>query len=194
MMNMKKSGPDKEPPYITTNRCHTCKHGIINYATLATGRQCNHQPRRFSSSRATVTICPISSAALTPICSTLARASSEDTRGFSPLPSAWRRAISPRTAVTMKLAFVSPGCSDDSIPLTTSCGNLALSCCDLLLIELLDMFSPPVNGKVKCIAKVNTKKALKWYSVRYRVNTRLTTCAIQYKTKPRKCRYHSQGF
>lgn len=56
MMNMKKSGPDKEPPYITTNRCHTCKHGIINYATLATGRQCNHplgsMPRRFSSALA----------------------------------------------------------------------------------------------------------------------------------------------
>ncbi|ENB3115610.1 hypothetical protein ABHK38_003277, partial [Escherichia coli] len=63
--------------------------------------------RRWSSSRATVTSCPISSAALMPICSTLARASSDDTRGFSPLPSAWRRAISPRMAVTINPALLS---------------------------------------------------------------------------------------
>lgn len=62
MMNMKKSGPDKEPHYITTNRCHTCKHGIINYATLATGRQCNHplgsMPRLSSSRRKSLFIHP----------------------------------------------------------------------------------------------------------------------------------------
>ena len=152
--------------------------------------------RRWSSSRATVISCPISSAALMPICSTLARASSEDTRGFSPLPSAWRLAISPRTAVTIKFALVSPGCRDASMPLTTSCGNLAFSCCDLLLTELLDMFAPPINNGMQCNTKVNTKKDLKWYSPKCNVNTTSAdTCnsAIE-TTKPRKCRYHSQGF
>lgn len=143
--------------------------------------------RRWSSSRATVTSCPISSAALMPICSTLARASSEDTRGFSPLPSAWRRAISPRTAVTIKFALVSPGCRDASMPLTTSCGNLAFSCCDLLLTELVDMFAPPINNGMQCNTKVNTKKDLKWYSPKCNLNTtRADACnsAIE-TTKPR---------
>ena len=143
--------------------------------------------RRWSSSRATVTSCPISSAALTPIFSTCASASSEETRGFSPLPSAWRRAISPRTAVTIKFALVSPGCRDASMPLTTSCGNLAFSCCDLLLTELVDMFAPPINNGMQCNTKVNTKKDLKRYSPRYNLNTtRADTCnsAIE-TTKPR---------
>ncbi|KEL45517.1 hypothetical protein AB22_4890 [Escherichia coli 6-175-07_S1_C1] len=143
--------------------------------------------RRWSSSRATVTSCPISSAALIPSFSTCASASSEETRGFSPLPSAWRRAISPRTAVTIKFALVSPGCRDASMPLTTSCGNLAFSCCDLLLTELLDMFAPPINNGMQCNTKVNTKKDLKWYSPKCNVNTTSAdTCnsAIE-TTKPR---------
>lgn len=90
--------------------------------------------RRWSSSRATVTICPISSAALTPICSTLARALSDETRGFSPLPSAWRRAISPRTAVITKDAIVSSFVFRFSIPSITSCGNLMFFICERLLM------------------------------------------------------------
>ncbi|EFY3328001.1 TPA: host cell division inhibitor Icd-like protein [Shigella sonnei] len=151
------------------------------------GYSCSLTLRRWSSSRATVMSCPISSAALMPICSTLARASSDDTRGFSPLPSAWRRAISPRTAVTIKFALVSPGCRDASMPLTTSCGNLAFSCCDLLLTELVDMFAPPINNGMQCNTKVNTKKDLKWYSPKCNLNTtRADTCnsAIE-TTKPR---------
>ncbi|MCT9885112.1 host cell division inhibitor Icd-like protein [Escherichia coli] len=153
---------------------------LINYS-------CSLALRRWSSSRATVTSCPISSAALTPIFSTCASASSEETRGFSPLPSAWRRAISPRTAVTIKFALVSPGCRDASMPLTTSCGNLAFSCCDLLLTELVDMFAPPINNGMQCNTKVNTKKDLNWYSPKCNLNTtRADTCnsAIE-TTKPR---------
>lgn len=143
--------------------------------------------RRWSSSRAMVTSCPISSAALTPIFSTCASASSEETRGFSPLPSAWRRAISPRTAVTIKFALVSPGCRDASMPLTTSCGNLAFSCCDLLLTELVDMFAPPINSGMQCNTKVNTQKSLKWYSLKCNLNTtRADTCNSAIETmKPR---------
>ncbi|EFC3525349.1 TPA: host cell division inhibitor Icd-like protein [Escherichia coli] len=156
-------------------------------AGLLVGYSCSLALRRWSSSRATATSCPISSAALTPIFSTCASASSEETRGFSPLPSAWRRAISPRTAVTIKFALVSPGCRDASMPLTTSCGNLAFSCCDLLLTELVDMFAPPINNGMQCNTKVNTKKDLKWYSPKCNLNTtRADTCnsAIE-TTKPR---------
>lgn len=90
--------------------------------------------RRWSSSRATVTSCPISSAALTPIFSTCASASSEETRGFSPLPSAWRRAISPRMAVTMNPALLSPSSFTDSIPSITSWGTLIVVICDFAFL------------------------------------------------------------
>ncbi|ECI2683696.1 host cell division inhibitor Icd-like protein [Salmonella enterica subsp. enterica serovar Reading] len=98
------------------------------------GYSCSLALRRWSSSRATVTSCPISSAALTPIFSTCASASSEETRGFSPLPSAWRRAISPRTAVITKAAIVSPSVFEFSISSITSWGKRIFFICDLLLM------------------------------------------------------------
>ncbi|EFC8881508.1 host cell division inhibitor Icd-like protein [Escherichia coli] len=104
--------------------------------------------RRWSSSRATVTSCPISSAALMPICSTLARASSDDTRGFSPLPSAWRRAISPRMAVTMNPALLSPSSFTDSMPSITSCGIRAVSDCDFAFFEPVAICNP-LNESVR---------------------------------------------
>ncbi|HAH9774608.1 TPA: host cell division inhibitor Icd-like protein [Escherichia coli] len=175
-----KHKPEHHSDLLSGGQCAQC-------AGLLVGYSCSLALRRWSSSRATVMSCPISSAALMPICSTLARASSEETRGFSPLPSACRRAISPRTAVTIKFALVSPGCRDASMPLTTSCGNLAFSCCDLLLTELVDMFAPPINNGMQCNTKVNTKKDLKWYSPKCNLNTaRADTCnsAIE-TTKPR---------
>ncbi|ENC1260190.1 host cell division inhibitor Icd-like protein, partial [Escherichia coli] len=175
-----KHKPEHHSDLLSGGQCAQC-------AGLLVGYSCSLAFRRWSSSRATVMSCPISSAALMPICSTLARASSEETRGFSPLPSACRRAISPRTAVTIKFALVSPGCRDASMPLTTSCGNLAFSCCDLLLTELVDMFAPPINNGMQCNTKVNTKKDLKWYSPKCNLNTaRADTCnsAIE-TTKPR---------
>lgn len=108
--------------------------------TIFSGRQelisysCSLALRRWSSSRATVTSCPISSAALTPIFSTCASASSEETKGFSPLPSAWRRAISPRTAVITKAAIVSPSVFEFSISSITSWGKRIFFICDLLLM------------------------------------------------------------
>lgn len=171
---------------VIVDTCNPVRHSSSLHGA-SDGYSCSLALRRWSSSRATVTSCPISSAALTPIFSTCASASSEETRGFSPLPSAWRRAISPRTAVTIKFALVSPGCRDASMPLTTSCGNLAFSCCDLLLTELVDMFAPPINNGMQCNTKVNTKKDLKWYSPKCNLNTtRADTCnsAIE-TTKPR---------
>ncbi|EEZ7065581.1 TPA: icd-like protein [Escherichia coli] len=175
-----KHKPGHHSDLLAGGQCDQC-------AGLLVGYSCSLALRRWSSSRATATSCPISSAALTPIFSTCASASSEEIRGFSPLPSAWRRAISPRTAVTIKFALVSPGCRDASMPLTTSCGNLAFSCCDLLLTELVDMFAPPINNGMQCNTKVNTKKDLKCYSPKRNLNTtRADTCnsAIE-TTKPR---------
>ncbi|EHW9719509.1 host cell division inhibitor Icd-like protein [Escherichia coli] len=112
------------------------------------GYSCSLALRRWSSSRATVMSCPISSAALTPIFSTCASASSEETRRFSPLPSAWRRAISPRMAVTMNPALLSPSSFTDSMPSITSCGIRAVSDCDFAFFEPVAICNP-LNESVR---------------------------------------------
>ncbi|EEV4296725.1 host cell division inhibitor Icd-like protein [Escherichia coli] len=104
--------------------------------------------RRWSSSRATVTSCPISSAALIPSFSTCASALSEEIRRFSPLPSAWRRAISPRMAVTMNPALLSPSSFTDSMPSITSCGIRAVSDCDFAFFEPVAICNP-LNESVR---------------------------------------------
>lgn len=143
---------------------------ITNNATFAAGGQsvtgkkfrwgysCSLALRRWSSSRATVTSCPISSAALTPIFSTCASASSEETRGFSPLPSAWRRAISPRTAVITKAAIVSPSVFEFSISSITSWGKRIFFICDLLLmfpvaIRMSGYFEVCTHYTKRCVNK-----------------------------------------
>lgn len=113
-----------------------CKtmHRSSSHHGAGDGYSCSLALRRWSSSRATVTSCPISSTALTPIFSTCASALSEETRGFSPLPSAWRRAISPRMAVTMNPALLSPSSFTDSIPSITSWGTLIVVICDFAFL------------------------------------------------------------
>ncbi|HCL9716836.1 TPA: host cell division inhibitor Icd-like protein [Escherichia coli] len=123
-------------------RRNTLHHGAGD------GYSCSLALRRWSSSRATVTSCPISSTALTPIFSTCASASSEETRGFSPLPSAWRRAISPRMAVTMNPALLSPSSFTDSMPSITSCGIRAVSDCDFAFFEPVAICNP-LNESVR---------------------------------------------
>ncbi|EEQ1875205.1 host cell division inhibitor Icd-like protein [Escherichia coli] len=95
--------------------------------------------RRWSSSRAMAISCPSSSVALIPIFSTCANASREEIRGFSLLPSAWRRAISPRMAVTMNPALLSPSSFTDSMPSKASCGIRIEICFDLSLIVFFAM-------------------------------------------------------
>ncbi|ENI9516064.1 TPA: host cell division inhibitor Icd-like protein [Escherichia coli O146:H21] len=149
--------------------------------------------RRWSSSRATVTSCPISSAALMPICSILARASSEDTRGFSPLPSAWRRAISPRMAVTINPALLSPSSLTDSIPCITSSGTLTVVSCDFAFLLAVAISETPNHRCVSVYTKKEIQKALTCVSCAHNMKHTKGIVEIQ-RAKPRKCRYHSQGF
>ncbi|EMB0772453.1 host cell division inhibitor Icd-like protein [Escherichia coli] len=127
--------------------CNPVRHSSSLHGA-SDGYSCSLALRRWSSSRATVTSCPISSAALTPIFSTSASASSEETRGFSPLPSAWRRAISPRMAVTMNPALLSPSSFTDSMPSITSCGIRAVSDCDFAFFEPVAICNP-LNESVR---------------------------------------------
>ncbi|ELQ5126864.1 host cell division inhibitor Icd-like protein, partial [Escherichia coli] len=136
-----KHKPKHHSDLLAGGQCDQCAGLLVDYsASLAL--------RRWSSSRATVTSCPISSAALTPIFSTCARASSEETRRFSPLPSAWRRAISPRMAVTMNPALLSPSSFTDSMPSITSCGIRAVSDCDFAFFEPVAICNP-LNESVR---------------------------------------------
>ena len=137
-----------------------CKtmHRSSSHHGAGDGYSCSLALRRWSSSRATVTSCPISSAALTPIFSTCASASSEETRGFSPLPSAWRRAISPRTAVITKAAIVSPSVFEFSISSITSWGKRIFFICDLLLmfpvaIRMSGYFEVCTHYTKRCVDK-----------------------------------------
>ncbi|HDJ8693218.1 TPA: host cell division inhibitor Icd-like protein [Escherichia coli] len=155
---------------------------VANNATFAAGGQCAQcigllvgyscslALRRWSSSRATVTSCPISSAALTPIFSTCASASSEETRGFSPLPSAWRRAISPRMAVTMNPALLSPSSFTDSMPSKASCGIRIEICFDLSLIVFFAMCILLNKRCDSVYTKKNHKKYLTCDSVKFNLN------------------------
>ncbi|EEW8733488.1 host cell division inhibitor Icd-like protein [Escherichia coli] len=139
--------------------CKAMRLRSSNYGADS-GYSCSLTLRRWSSSRATVTSCPISSAALTPIFSTCASASSEETRGFSPLPSAWRRAISPRMAVTMNPALLSPSSFTDSMPSITSWGTLTVVNCDLAFLLVVAITETPQIWCVSVYTKKKYKKGL----------------------------------
>ncbi|WP_342353622.1 host cell division inhibitor Icd-like protein [Yersinia rochesterensis] len=70
----------------------------------------------------------------------------------------------------MNCAFVSPAFSDASISFTTSCGKRALSCCDLLLVELVDILRPLLLGGIQYVIKTNTTKDLYCDSLMFIVN------------------------
>ncbi|MCK3156646.1 host cell division inhibitor Icd-like protein [Escherichia coli] len=149
--------------------CKAMRLRSSNYGADS-GYSCSLTLRRWSSSRATVTSCPISSAALTPIFSTCASASSEETRGFSPLPSAWRRAISPRMAVTMNPALLSPSSFTDSMPSKASCGIRIEICFDLSLIVFFAMCILLNKRCDSVYTKKNHKKYLTCDSVEFNLN------------------------
>ncbi|EFD0038414.1 ash family protein [Escherichia coli] len=151
------------------------------------GYSCSLALRRWSSSRATVTSCPISSAALTPIFSTCASASSEETRGFSPLPSAWRRAISPRMAVTINPALLSPSSFTDSMPSITSWGTRTVVNCDLAFLLVVAITETPQIWCVSVYTKKKYKKGLTCVSLQN--NMKHTKCFIEIQTtKPGSAR------
>ncbi|QHQ18852.1 hypothetical protein GMW39_17780 [Pectobacterium parmentieri] len=73
----------------------------------------------------------------------------------------WRRLISPFTAVMMNCAFVSPTSRLLSISATTSCGNLAFNCCDLLLIEPVAITGSPCAKCDSVYVKIILKNTLR---------------------------------
>lgn len=102
----------------------------------------------------------------TPMADTLSRKSSLAEGGTQSVGASLaflrcRRLISPFTAVTMNCAFVSPLSRLPSISATISCGNLAFSCCDFLLIEPVAITESPCDRCDSVYAKKTIKKDLK---------------------------------
>ncbi|EEY8701227.1 host cell division inhibitor Icd-like protein [Escherichia coli] len=145
-------------------RRNTLHHGAGD------GYSCSLALRRCSSSRAMAISCPSSSVALIPIFSTCANASREEIRGFSLLPSAWRRAISPRMAVTMNPALLSPSSFTDSMPSKASCGIRIEICFDLSLIVFFAMCILLNKRCDSVYTKKNHKKHLICDSVEFNLN------------------------
>ncbi|EEY8586890.1 TPA: host cell division inhibitor Icd-like protein [Escherichia coli] len=145
-------------------RRNTLHHGAGD------GYSCSLALRRCSSSRAMAISCPSSSVALIPIFSTCANASREEIRGFSLLPSAWRRAISPRMAVTMNPALLSPSSFTDSMPSKASCGIRIEICFDLSLIVFFAMCILLNKRCDSVYTKKNHKKHLICDSVGFNLN------------------------
>ncbi|QFH37503.1 host cell division inhibitor Icd-like protein [Enterobacter hormaechei] len=139
---------------------------------------------RWSSSRTTLISCPISSEALTPIFSTCASVSREETRIFSPFPSAWRRAISPRMAATMNAALLSSFRLTDSIPSMTSCGMRAVNDCDFVFLGPVAICNPPYAGVRQYTQNKSYTKALTCKPPKNKVTYTLIDNQGTEKTKP----------
>lgn len=98
----------------------------------------------FCISRSAASAIPIpSSFVLCPISAMRANWSIIPARVSSSVPPIWRRAISPRMAVTINPALLSPSRFTESIPSNTSCGIRTVVICDLafLYIDMMNIFS-----------------------------------------------------
>lgn len=115
---------------------------------------------RCISLRAISTSARISSLALLPISSIRASASREESRALSALPPAWRRAISPRIAVTINPALLSFPCFTASMPSITSWGMRTVVICDLLFVR----FAIVIPLKLTCISLCPEKEKAGDYS------------------------------
>ncbi|HAW5338615.1 TPA: ash family protein, partial [Escherichia coli] len=73
----------------------------------------------------------------------------------------WRRLISPLTAVTINCALLSPSSKFFSKSATTSCGNLAFNCCDLLFVEPVAITESSLSWCDSVYTKKISEKGLK---------------------------------
>ncbi|HCP1393568.1 TPA: host cell division inhibitor Icd-like protein [Escherichia coli] len=83
----------------------------------------------------------------------------------------WRRLISPLTAVTINCALLSPSSKFFSKSATTSCGNLAFNCCDLLFVEPVAITESSLSWCDSVYTKKISEKGLKCDSLTDRLKT-----------------------
>lgn len=100
----------------------------------------------------------------------------------------WRRLISPLTAVTINCALLSPSSKFFSKSATTSCGNLAFNCCDLLFVEPVAITESSLSWCDSVYTKKISEKDLKCDSFTDRLKT---NGAMHQTTTPRSGGTHA---
>ncbi|HAU9392139.1 TPA: ash family protein [Escherichia coli] len=100
----------------------------------------------------------------------------------------WRRLISPLTAVTINCALLSPSSKFFSKSATTSCGNLAFNCCDLLFVEPVAITESSLSWCDSVYTKKISEKDLKCDSLTDRLKT---NGAMHQTTTPRSGGTHA---
>ncbi|MDC3444986.1 hypothetical protein IXW41_02810 [Escherichia coli] len=100
----------------------------------------------------------------------------------------WRRLISPLTAVTINCALLSPSSKFFSKSATTSCGNLAFNCCDLLFVEPVAITESSLSWCDSVYTKKFREKGLKCDSLADRLKT---DGAMHQMTTPRSAGTHT---
>ncbi|MBN6415586.1 host cell division inhibitor Icd-like protein [Escherichia coli] len=101
----------------------------------------------------------------------------------------WRRLISPLTAVTINCALLSPSSKFFSKSATTSCGNLAFNCCDLLFVEPVAITESSLSWCDSVYTKKISEKGLKCDSLTDRLKT---DGAMHQATTPRSAGTHAE--
>ncbi|EIX1726012.1 host cell division inhibitor Icd-like protein [Escherichia coli] len=181
-------------------RCHTCNERVSLYSLRNCSRAKAHGANRSDSCsfflrrlfRAGDVFSVDSSLVIVCACKAMRRSTShhgaDSDYSDSLALRRWRRLISPRMAVTINCAVLSPVSFTCSIASTTSCGARACNFCDLLLIwslsisgSLCDYWNPVYTKKTKT-------KRLKWIplsdytgiqlSVYHSMQTRLKRIAV----------------
>ncbi|HAH8805599.1 TPA: host cell division inhibitor Icd-like protein, partial [Escherichia coli] len=100
----------------------------------------------------------------------------------------WRRLISPLTAVTINCALLSPSSKFFSKSATTSCGNLAFNCCDLLFVEPVAITESSLSWCDSVYTKKISEKDLKCDSL---TDGLKTNGAMHQTTTPRSGGTHA---
>ncbi|EFE4663047.1 host cell division inhibitor Icd-like protein [Escherichia coli] len=100
----------------------------------------------------------------------------------------WRRLISPLTAVTINCALLSPSSKFFSKSATTSCGNLAFNCCDLLFVEPVAITESSLSWCNSVYTKKISEKDLKCDLLTDRLKT---NGAMHQTTTPRSGGTHA---
>ncbi|EFJ4367848.1 ash family protein [Escherichia coli] len=100
----------------------------------------------------------------------------------------WRRLISPLTAVTINCALLSPSSKFFSKSATTSCGNLAFNCCDLLFVEPVAITESSLSWCDSVYTKKISEKGLKCDSLTDRLKM---SGAMHQATTPRSGGTHA---
>ncbi|PZY97468.1 hypothetical protein DIV16_12030 [Escherichia coli] len=106
----------------------------------------------------------------------------------------WRRLISPSSAETINCPVLSPSSFKFSTASAIACGTRASSFLDFALTAFVAISDFLVIRWLTVYTQENGKTPLTWLTPVTNIVADTFIKVIDEKTKPRKCRYHSQGF